>query len=664
MKNLFTKAFAVLAGGALTAALCAGCVAQEGDDATQIAAQPAAGSSTASAFVQEHYNFNTPDFLTVDDDIFTYEKLEEGKIPLVVGKAGTVDLEAANERFEQLYPQYQLVSQVIVGGVDNKALANTLAAGCAPDVLLSAYDQLLTEDLADLFVDLSSHPSADGYLMSSLQTFTDGGSLYYLPGPSAAYGIVYNKTMFAEHGWSVPKTYDEFVELCARIETETNGQVDAFNPNAKYPGVFCDPVQAFAYSEVLGDIADASWLSAFKSGEATFSGHMEPLFEAFGKLAARGVVEDADWLQSSTKRMNDFMAGNIAMINLPRQLDEKDLTFEASVMPYPGAAEGADYLVSLPSYAVACPKQAVAPSAQKQKAIDDYLAFLGSSEAQKLIVGESALFPSVKGLSSDAAKQAASEEARAAVQQGRIFQRENFSGSATPPLAGVISEQCRAMVNGQVDAAGACVAVDEYCAAWRAGQLEQEEPAIAQVVEDMTTLEVAEYVCDAMRETSGADVALLPVKGSLRSIISPLFVGDVTANTVTDLKLRGLVTTDRLLTVDMTGAQLRECLDHPRDGSSDEDMNCVFAFSGLRATVAPWMPLGQRYRDVTLADGSELDPRATYTVAFWAGTVLPECAEGAQPAVDEEFVPWLTAAIEADGELAPANDARRTLVWE
>ena len=33
-------------------------------------------------------------------------------------------------------------------------------------------------------------------------------------------GVLYNKDMFEEHGWTIPTTWDEFTALCERIEAE------------------------------------------------------------------------------------------------------------------------------------------------------------------------------------------------------------------------------------------------------------------------------------------------------------------------------------------------------------------------------------------------------------------------------------------------------------
>ena len=47
-----------------------------------------------------------------------------------------------------------------------------------------------------------------------------GGETYGLPFYSTSYGIVYNKVLFKKYGISVPRTYEEFLQVCERLKVE------------------------------------------------------------------------------------------------------------------------------------------------------------------------------------------------------------------------------------------------------------------------------------------------------------------------------------------------------------------------------------------------------------------------------------------------------------
>ncbi len=55
---------------------------------------------------------------------------------------------------------------------------------------------------------------------------------YIFPASTCVTGIVYNKTMFDEWGWTVPQTVAELETLCEKIYSDTNGAIKPF----VYPG--------------------------------------------------------------------------------------------------------------------------------------------------------------------------------------------------------------------------------------------------------------------------------------------------------------------------------------------------------------------------------------------------------------------------------------------
>ncbi|MBO5033295.1 MAG: extracellular solute-binding protein [Lachnospiraceae bacterium] len=78
---------------------------------------------------------------------------------------------------------------------------------------------------ADLFMDISDLEEItmvkQSYLdMDKELEFIPQEGVYALPYAANAAGILYNKDMFEEHGWTIPATWDEFIALCETIEAE------------------------------------------------------------------------------------------------------------------------------------------------------------------------------------------------------------------------------------------------------------------------------------------------------------------------------------------------------------------------------------------------------------------------------------------------------------
>lgn len=76
---------------------------------------------------------------------------------------------------------------------------------------------------ADLFMDISELEEIGRVKQSYLDIdkeleFVPQEGTYALPYVANAAGILYNKDMFEEHGWTIPETWDEFLALCDKIE--------------------------------------------------------------------------------------------------------------------------------------------------------------------------------------------------------------------------------------------------------------------------------------------------------------------------------------------------------------------------------------------------------------------------------------------------------------
>ena len=78
---------------------------------------------------------------------------------------------------------------------------------------------------AEILADVSDYPGLQsinqGYLdiAESLELVPTEGT-YAVPYVANAAGILYNRDMFAEHGWEIPETWDELLALCDEIQAE------------------------------------------------------------------------------------------------------------------------------------------------------------------------------------------------------------------------------------------------------------------------------------------------------------------------------------------------------------------------------------------------------------------------------------------------------------
>lgn len=632
--------------------LCTACT--EPAAAPQPAEPPQAADPTAPLT-----EFNDTEFLFRSDDIFTHMTVEDGRIPLVVGTAGNLgSVTAINARFAELHPECVIITNDVTCGAGNVAVNERLARGRAGDVLFVQNQSLIWSETTQYLTDLSSNPVTASYLTSALRGLDADGRLYALPGPSQATVIAYNKTMFEEHGWAVPATFDELVELCVRIETETEGAVDALNPNAKYAQVFLTLLQMCTYSETLASIEDRTWLESVLTGDGVLTGHIEPLFEAAKKLIDAGLLSEDYWTFSATTRRNEFFEGKIAMINMPANDGMRNSDFEVAYMPFPGETAEDAYVQTEASYVLAVPLQ-TGISPEKQALIQEYIEFASTPEAQSLFMGGAMMLPSVRDLDIPEGNTLIQE----VISRGQAVPQEDFKGANSPYMLEAFSAAILKMLLGETDIAGAVAMCDKTLASARAagGEAADARPVLGVAADDFTVLETSEFFCDMFRAETDADIALVLNNCVLRGNVMPIYAGDMTDRHITSLLPRSLGNGSMLSLVKMTGASLLECLAHPYDPNTEGDANCVYAASGLKMTVAPWNAEGERVLSATLEDGSPIDPAAEYTVAVWQGTVHPEYIAEELSTVEKGFVDMLTAYL-GGNTISPAP-LRMTLVW-
>ena len=78
---------------------------------------------------------------------------------------------------------------------------------------------------SDMLMDISDFDGLDDIKEAYLETdkemeYVPMDGVYAMPYMANASGVLYNKDMFEEHGWTIPTTWDEFTALCERIEAE------------------------------------------------------------------------------------------------------------------------------------------------------------------------------------------------------------------------------------------------------------------------------------------------------------------------------------------------------------------------------------------------------------------------------------------------------------
>ena len=138
---------------------------------------------------------------------------------------------------------------------------------------------------ADILADVSDYPGlADGKesYLAILETLeiTPKDGTYGVPYVANAAGILYNKDMFEEHGWEIPESWGELIDLCEEIKAEG---ILPF-----YFG-FRDTWTCLApWNSLAVDLAPADTCQRVNAGETTFSKEYVEVAEKCLELVSYG----------------------------------------------------------------------------------------------------------------------------------------------------------------------------------------------------------------------------------------------------------------------------------------------------------------------------------------------------------------------------------------
>ena len=138
---------------------------------------------------------------------------------------------------------------------------------------------------AEILADLSGYEGLQdinqGYLdIAESLEFVPTEGTYIVPYVANAAGILYNREMFAEHGWQIPETWDELIQLCEEIQSEG---ILPFYLGYKDTWTCLAPWNAMAV-----ELSPADTAKQVNKGETTFTKEYGELAERYLKLLDYG----------------------------------------------------------------------------------------------------------------------------------------------------------------------------------------------------------------------------------------------------------------------------------------------------------------------------------------------------------------------------------------
>lgn len=608
---------------------------------------------------------------TADNEVLTLTEVPEDKLMITMRMSDGMNYDNMECILEDKFPEVDIVVR------NNTSLDQSIEYRDMEDIILMVDGSYVRNDLSASFMDLSAETYVQNYYLSTLRESELDGKLYYLPGPSNIYGIVYNKDMFEEYGWQVPHNIDEFIELC--LEIEQTG-IRAIQPALYFKDAVRQFFAGFTYRQILSGVENEKWMLDYRAGNAVMEGHIEPAFDILDRLIEAGILRAGDFeVQPGTRSEMMYVDQSCAMI-LETQAAVEYASNRAGVdapelglMPFfSDKAEGGDYFLSVPIYNVGASKALKDKgNEEKLKKVKEILAYLSTAEGQKAVMGENkSMISSVKGVEYEYSEFL--KNAKDTIEKGHVIPQPFFVEAANTEVDQVLKEDLKLYVEGNIDRAQFMSDLDYARDQVLNNKKASETITVGTAGETFSVLQTACLLAEVFKQKTGAQIGLCAANTRESGNNWKIYKGDIrygrhdTIDYYLNLSFQHMEDRNqlqgRLVKVKMTGQNILKALNTPYLYSPAFPDTYLTA-SGLKITFAPWAGDGNRYVSVRLADNTELNPHELYTVAFWNGTVDPELIESVEEEYADMAADLLQSWVQAQGRSIEPDNSDFILDW-
>lgn len=624
---------------------------------------------------------------TAKNDILSIKEVDQHRMLITVRTEANINDAHFEEAVERQFPDVDIVFKEHIAPETMYELRQSLSSDDFEDIVISPHLPIVSDIVAEHLLDLSGESFTANYNSNSLSACSVDGRLYYLPGPSDMYGIIYDRTLFAANGWSVPKSYSEFISLCKKIDGAhlhaSDGTIlRAFQPTCRYPRQSQLIFTMFCYDDLLGGLENYDWLTKYQQGKAGMKDHLLPAFDKYRELSEANIIRADDFDMQPGNRSTMMYTNHSAAMIIENNLAENygrtfpvlkgETRHEYGMIPFwCGDTKDSDHLLSYANYYIGVNK-ALARKDNKTKLskVRDILTYVSTPEGQLATAGGSlTMVSSVTGTPMEATP--FNSGIQETIAKGNVIPEPNLMKSGNNnPAEKALQAGLHAFLENTMTPEEVCDSCDDARDKSLAQGIDH-GAVVAVATKDFTRMETAEVIADALRSKVNADVALCLVDKMHCGLLNRIYKGDITEKDVATLSLsvgpnNGKPGDQKLRVLSITGAQLKTLISMPyrTDLSSSDRFVSYFVPSGLKIKFAPWAPVDEKIISMTLADGTEIDDAHEYTVALW-GWPFDEAIPCSKCMVydfpcDEIFHDYFVK----EKTLAPPTDGRMTLVWK
>ena len=532
-----------------------------------------------------------------------------GHEPLTILTAG-MNFEPFEELLHELYPEIRLEFMSYTGANATGYSQYLLENGEVPDIYSQGVFGL-PDKQKEYLLDLSGYEFCGNYKTADINQVTLDGGVYMLPASQSIIGLYYNKTLFEERGWAVPRTLDEFRALA---ETVGAAGIKPLSAQFSLPGNGFFDVFTMAKTSYLSTPAGQQWERDFQAGNATAAEGLSDAVDLLQLLIDDGILAADDTDNTFSDSWNAFTDREAAMylnagVITSFTQNEDGTGDEYGIMPFFGRDREDSVLITLPIRYYGLSKTLAEPG-REQKLEDavKVMELLATERGQASLMALNVRYIAPLKNSTIPAD-SPFREVEDAIQSGHT---STLAYAGYEPIIIGVGEKVRDWVAGECTGADVLALMDELQTEYLNAGLEP----VAVAAQDLTQEQVAQLEAEALRRAAQADIGLISLgeyhldgTENKTGVCGKLFEGDISREGINVIMPVSFQLPISVLT--LTGADIKALLE---SGLVKEEGAEGFPY--VPAGIVVTKDGGGAVKSVALADGAPFDETAVYRVAI------------------------------------------------
>ena len=594
------------------------------------------------------------------EDVLTQKAASKGKTQITVLVKYAFTINEFEKAVEKQFPDIDLVQ---VGNYTRNMGIEEYAARLEhddiPDIVMTWPLDVGREYWSDRLLDLSGMEFSSRYNTSMLNDISTDGKLYYLPGPAQVRGIVYNKTLFKEKGWEVPKDYEGFLELCKPIEASGIRSIQLGFQNQE---VLDTAFVGYNFGNYFSRPQDLEWMDDYNQGIGSFGEQFGGALDVFQQMTDAGVRKASDLEIDYSEREKMLFTRQCAMVedsSLMAKMgySQTGTSDEFALMPFFNPESNNDWARLYMVCYIGLNKHLAEPeNKDNYDLVMEIMNYISTVEGQKMLSADTgAMYSSLIDATPPDVPEI--EALIPALNQGRyaVFPTlGNAQGALREGLAG--------MLKGTLTKEDVIRMADEQ----NLFPPVTESPKLrGEASESFSLTDTGNFVADAMRTWGDCELALYLDNGkdgnyNGKGISGRIYAGDITTSDI-DRIMPDLKANDSgaLWKASISGEDLLAVLENSVSVENNQT-GWFYYFSGLKMEFDPTAEPGNRVKKITTSDGSAIDPARNYTIVVTEESVPEEYLQNCSK-TDSLSYDIVTRAVESAGTISPAKDGRFVL---